>query len=465
LGTFRPEGIFPALITPFTKDGTGIDEEALRRLVDYVIEGGVSGLVPCGTTGEFVYMREEERKKALEIVIDQANGKVPVIAGTGSSSTKMAVKLAKHAEDAGADAVLVVLPYYLRPADKGAYQHFYEVASSIDISVVLYNIPQCTGGFLSREVVEDLAEISNVVALKDSSGHLPYTLELLDRVGDKINVLCGHDEVVMPALAAGAKGAILASANIIPDIWVRVYNAIKRWDLGEARRLQMRVQKLARIIVRHGGAIPVKAALNMMGIKVGKTRRPLVSGGSLSWEVREELRLELEKLGKLEAVAPERKERRLLEELGVPVGSSFAVSVWEGSAGERRERVSVRIAIGSKDGPIGRAWAKAFACLEPGHEALLAVLEPNLMARPPTLILPSVEIRNMRQASMVYGPVQAAIARAVQDAVEEGILTMESMERDVALVEVSVDPDAVDRRAIYTNTYAAAMTALRKMRQ
>jgi len=463
LAAFKPEGIFPALITPFKK-GREVDEEALRRLVNWVIERGVHGVVPCGTTGEFVYMKEEERKRVVETVVDEVNGRVSVIAGTGASATNMAVRLTRHAEDAGADAVLVVTPYYLRPADKGAYQHFYEVAKSTDLPIILYNIPQCTGGFLAREVVEDLAELENVVALKDSSGHLPYTLELLDMVGDRISILCGHDEVVMPALVAGASGAILASANVIPDVWIEVYEAVKRGDLARARELQMRVQKLARIIVRHGGAVAVKAALNMMGLKVGKARRPLVSGGVLSWEIREEMRLELEKLGKLKAEEEAPESKKFLEELGLSPSElrCLSLEIGEASAGVGEEEVHVRAVVGPKDGPVGYAWAKAFSQLEPGHEALLALLEPNLMARPPTLIIPTVEIRNMRQASMVYGPVQAAVGRAVQDAVEVGWVPMEAMETHVALVEVTVKPEALDRRALYFNAYEATREALRR---
>lgn len=464
---FNLEGIFPALVTPFKKQGE-IDEEGLRSLVNFVIDKNVMGVVPVGTTGEFVYMSKEERKNTLEIVLHEVNGRVPVIAGTGASSTREAIELSKHAEGEGADAVLVVTPYYLRPADKGAYQHFYEVAQAVDISIILYNIPQCTGGFLSREVVEDLAQLGNVVGLKDSSGHLPYMMELLERVGNKINIVCGHDEVVLPALAAGARGAILASANVIPDIWIKIYENVRKGDLKTARKLQMGAQKLARIFCRHGGPVAIKAALKMMRLKAGEARRPLVSGGVLSWEIREEIRMELERLGRIE---PRRVEAalipsRALEERFLDLGVAredvkrFKLAVGEASAGEAAERSGIYLLAGPKDGPVGYAWSRAIANPKPGYEALTAILEPNLAVRPITLIVPMIKIENLRQASIVYGPVQSAVGKAVSDSVEEGVIPTEVLETCAIIVKVLVSPEALNRSVVYANTYDAVRAGL-----
>ena len=468
LRRFDLRGVLPALVTPFKKGGE-IDERALRDLVNFVIEKGVMGVVPVGTTGEFIYLSEEERKKVVEIVVDEVNGRVPVVAGTGASSTKQTIELAKHAEDAGADAALVVAPYYLRPADKGAFQHFYEVAQAVNMPIVLYNIPQCTGGFISREVIEDLAEIDNIVGLKDSSGNLPYMMELLEMVGDKINIVCGHDEIVMPALAAGAKGAILASANIIPDIWVKLYEAVIRGNLKEARKLQMRVQKLARIICRHGGAVAVKAALKFMGLKVGKTRRPLVSGGVLSWEVREEIRMELEKLGKVNPEpieanpSPQKPLKERFQDLGISPSDikQLKLLVGEGGAGEGLEALQVDIVVGEKEA-LGFAWARAFAKPTPGYEALTVILEPNLMAKTATLIVPTIKIKSMRQASIVYGPVQSGIGRAVSDAISENIIPREILETHVIIAKVTVYPQAIHRKILYENAYKATIKALKQ---
>jgi 4-hydroxy-tetrahydrodipicolinate synthase len=466
---FNLEGIYPALVTPFKNDAD-IDEKALRRLVNFVIGEGVTGVVPCGTTGEFVYMSKEERKKTVETVIDEVKGRVPVIAGTGASSTLEAIELTKHAEKVGADAALVVSPYYLRPADKGDFQHFYELTQATTIPIVLYNIPQCTGSFLSREVVEDLAQIGNVVGIKDSSGHLPYMLELLQTVGDKINIVCGHDEVVLPALAAGAKGAILASACVIPDIWMKLYEAMKNGNMQKARELQMSVQKLARIFVRHGGAVAVKAALKMMGLDMGKARRPLVSGGVLSLEVREEIRMELERIGIIKlaeaktVLEPSGALGKRFEDLNITPQDikRFKLATAEAPAGEGIEKVQISLLAGPKNSPVGYGWAKAVANPESGYEALTAIVEPNLAVKPITLIVPAVKIESMRQASVIYGPVQSAVGKAIADAVEEKIIPEQAVETFAVIVKAFVHPAVVNRRLLYMNTYDGVKLALLK---
>jgi 4-hydroxy-tetrahydrodipicolinate synthase len=289
-------GVFPALVTPFTKDEE-IDEVALRRLISFCFPH-VDGFVVVGTTGEFFLLSPEERQRVLEIAVSEVEGRKPIIAGTGSAGTREAIELSRRAEDAGASACLVVMPYFLHPSDKGVYQHFYEVAKSVEIPIILYNIPQMVDRYLPRRVIEDLADIPNIVALKDSSGNLAYMMEVLEFAGDRIGVLVGNDEVVLPALAAGACGMILASAQVFPDIWKRVYESFCEGDINAARELQRSVQKLARMFCRYGGAVAVKAALNMMGIEVGRPRRPLKRvGGALIHEDRAEIRMELEKLG------------------------------------------------------------------------------------------------------------------------------------------------------------------------
>ncbi|MDH5702502.1 MAG: dihydrodipicolinate synthase family protein, partial [Candidatus Bathyarchaeota archaeon] len=195
---FKPKGILPALVTPFTDDGKELSEDRLRNLVNHCIELGVSGVVPCGTTGEFVNLTVDEKKRLIDIVVDEVNGRVVVVAGTGASGTDQALELTKYAKDAGADAALIVTPFYLKPTDRGIYEHFSTVATEVDLPIILYNIPQCTGVWLTWQMVEDLAEIPNIVGLKDSSGELKYILAVLEKVRDKINVMCGYDEVVLP---------------------------------------------------------------------------------------------------------------------------------------------------------------------------------------------------------------------------------------------------------------------------
>lgn len=465
---FKPEGIMPALVTPFTDDGKKVDEEALRNLVSKCIELGVSGVVPCGTTGEFVNLTTKEKKKVIDIVINQANGKVKVVAGTGASGTDQAVEMTKYAKDAGADAVLIVTPYYLKPADRGIYQHYDTIASKVDLPIILYNIPQVTGLPLPWQMVEDLAQIPNIVGVKDSSGQLSFILAVLEKVRDKINVLCGHDEVVVGALAAGCSGAILASANIIPDVWIKVQTALKKGDLQTAREMQYKVQKIARIIAK-SGAVGTKEALNMMGLKVGPVRLPLSVGGELTYEEKEELRLDLEKIGKIKPkpVTFEIAEKKLEErftaiDVTPQVIRDFKLRVGEALAGKDAEVAHIDLVIGEKTGPIGEAYVKAKAAPAAGHELLLAILEPNLAVKPDTVIIPTVTIRSMRQASMVYGPAQTAVAKAVADSVADGTIPKAAVDDLIVLASVFVHPTAVDRQRVYINNYKAMRHALRK---
>jgi 4-hydroxy-tetrahydrodipicolinate synthase len=465
---FKPEGILPALVTPFTDDGKAIDEERLRALVNHCIKLGAHGVVPCGTTGEFVNLSTEEKKQVIKTVVDEVNGRVKVVAGTGASGTDQALEMTKYAKDVGVDAVLIVTPYYLKPADRGIYEHYDTIASQIEIPIILYNIPQCTGLPLPWQMVEDLAQIPNIVGVKDSSGQLSFILAVLEKVRDKINILCGHDEVVVAALAAGCSGAILASANVIPDIWVQIYDHVKNGELQKARELQYKVQKIARIIAG-SGAVGTKEALNMMKIKVGPVRKPLSVGGELTYEAREELRLDLEKIGKItpkpitfEITEKSIEQRFMAISITPDVIKDFKLRVGEALAGQGAEIAHIDLLIGKKDGPLGEAFAKAKAAPTQGHEPLLAILEPNLAVKPVTLIVPTVTITGMRQASMVYGPAQTAVAKAVVDSVADGTVPKEAAEELLIIANVFVHPTAVDRQRVYINNYKAMRHCIRK---
>ena len=465
---YKPEGILPALVTPFTDDGKAVDFERLRILVHRCIELGVHGVAPCGTTGEFVNMTIEEKKQVIKAVVEEVNGRVKVVAGTGASGTDQALEMTKFAKDVGADAALVVTPYYLKPADRGVYEHYDTLASKADFPIILYNIPQCTGLQLSWQMVEDLAQIPNIVGLKDSSGQLSYILAVLEKVRDKINVLCGHDEVVVAALAAGCSGALLASANVIPDVWVQIYNHIKNSELQKARELQYKVQKIARIIAG-SGPVGTKAALNMMKIKVGPVRQPLSVGGELTYEAREEIRLDLEKIGKIEPkpvtfeIGEKPIEQRFMAIDVTPEKiKDFNLRIGEALAGAGAEVAHIDLLLGKKDGPLGEALAKAKTTPTAGHEPLLAILEPNLSIKPVTLIVPTVTIRGMRQASMVYGPAQTAVAKAVLDSVADGMIPKEAVDELIIIANVFVHPTAVDRQRVYINNYKAMRHAIRK---
>jgi 4-hydroxy-tetrahydrodipicolinate synthase len=458
----------PALVTPFTYDQRTVDEEKLRFLVNHCIENGVHGVVACGTTGEFTSLTTEERKRAVKIVVDEVNGKVPVIAGTGASATQQALELTKYAKDTGVQAALIVTPYYLKVSDRSIYDHYSTITSAVDLPIILYNIPQCTGNSLSWQLVEDLAQLPNIVGLKDSSAQLTLTMSVLEKARDKINVLCGNDELVTPALAAGCSGAILASANIIPDIWIQIYNHVKNNELQAARELQFKVQKIARIITA-SGALAVKEALNMMKVNVGTARKPLSVGGELTFENREELKLELERLGKIPP------KPTMAEQVWKPIEERFAdielqpetiiaskLKVAEAQAGEGTETAHIDLVMGSRTGPVGEAFVKAKATPTLGHEPLLAILEPNLSVKPATLIVPTVTVKNMRQASMVFGPAQSAVAKAVVDSVTDGTVSRDIVEDLMIIVNVFVHPAAIDRQRVYLNNYKAMRHAIRK---
>ena len=464
---FRPTGVMTALVTPFNKDES-INEENLRNLVSHLIEQGVTGLVPVGTTGEFVNMTFKERLKVIEIVVDEANGKVPVIAGTGESGTKLVVNMTNAATDLGADAALIVTPYYLKPKAKGLYDHYFTISEKTDIPLLLYNIPVCTGVELPWTVVEDLVDIENIVGIKDSSGDYKYFSALLEKVSDKISVLIGWDENVLGALAGGAAGCILGSANVIPKVWLEIYDHVKNNRLQEAQALQKKVQKLARLLIG-SGALGAKSCLNMMNIPVGKCRQPIILGDSLSYEIKDELRIELEKLGLIEKSEIEFEiGEKPLKSRFYAVGitpkkiSDFDLKVGEALVGSRVELAHIDLLIGKKDGPVGNAYAQALTSPEEGREGLQVILEPNMQVKPPTIMIPTIRPTSLRHASLTYGPAQAAIAKAVMQCVEDGILPKELTEQIVIIVNVFVHPSASARKRIFINNFKATRNAIRK---
>jgi formaldehyde-activating enzyme len=262
---------------------------------------------------------------------------------------------------------------------------------------------------------------------------------------------------------------ILASANIIPDVWRQLYDSFHRGELEKARDIQLKIQKFCRVIVKSGSVGP-KAALDMIGVKVGPVRLPLTQGGELTYEDREELRIDLEKLGKISPrtvtfeMSPEKplEQRFLAIDVTPEVIRDFSLKVGEALVGEESDVAHIDLMIGLKEGPLGEAFAKAKASPTQGHEALVAILEPNLTVKPLTLIVPTVTVKGMRQASLVYGPAQAAVAKAVVDTVEEGFIPRSAVDDLLIIANVFVHPSAVDRKRVYINNYKAMRHALRK---
>jgi 4-hydroxy-tetrahydrodipicolinate synthase len=465
---FRLEGVHAAVVTPFDKNEE-FDEKAFRNLVDWLIGQGINGIVPCGTTGEFSLMTQEERAKVIETCVDQVNGRIPVIAGTGDTSTKLVVNATRHALDVGADAAIIVNPYYMKPkGGKGIYDHYISVAEAVDIPIVLYNIPVATNQYIPWTVIEDLAEVPNIVGFKDSSGDLKYMMSVLEKVGDKIDVVCGWDEVVLPALAAGANGMILASANVIAPYWLDIYRKMREGKLAEARQVMKKIQKFTRHIVATGAQGP-KVCLNYMGIPVGKTRRPIVMGDTVTYELREELRIELENLGLIEKkpitfkVVPDEPITQRFYSVNITpkIIDQFRLRTGEALVdGESNEVAHIDLVMGSIDGPVGKAYVDVLVRPTPEREATQVILEPNIAVKPPTLIVPTVPVRGMREASMVYGPGQEAVARAVAKSVEDGILP--PTDKLVIIAKVFVHPSASDRHRVFINNFKAMRHAIRK---
>jgi 4-hydroxy-tetrahydrodipicolinate synthase len=460
------KGVYPALVTPFVRKTEELDEAASRQLIRHCLPH-VDGVVVSGTTGEFPYLTRAEQKRMVEIAREEAGEKL-VIAGCGASGTKQALTLAADAKDAGADAILVVTPFFLHPSDKGVYQHYYDIATQVDIPLILYNIPQVMDAYLPRTVVEDLADLPNVIGLKDSSGNLTYTMEVLEYAGDRIDLLIGHDEVVVPALAGGVTGMILASAQVYPEVWQKVMRLVNAGQIAGARAEQRRVQKLSRIFCRHGGGVAVKAALKMMGVEAGVPRRPLKAvGGALSHETRAEIQLELERIGKIEApdvpftyLGGPVEERFCDLEITPAIIAEHNLRVGTGAAGEGLNKVQIDLIAGSKNTPLGDAYALQLTYPLHGREALTTILEPGLTARPSTLLLPTLEQKNLRQANMIYGPTQSALARAIVEGLERGLIPPSAQEDEVMVALATVQPKALDRNALYKSVLQAAGQAI-----
>jgi 4-hydroxy-tetrahydrodipicolinate synthase len=268
-------GIFVPHITPFTRNGD-LEEEALKTCVQFWMDGGIEGLVPCGSNGEAPYLSREERKKVIETVVDQANGKVLVIAGTGSMSTKETILFTKDAKDLGVDAALVVTPFYFKLSNREVYEHYRALLEAVDLPVVLYSVPKFTGFSLEPTVISQLtAEYENVIGVKDSGGSIAMIVEITRLVGDKISVLAGTADVALPTLMLGGKGAVIAVANVFPQVCSSLYRAFRSGDYGEAGNLQRRISYQNEVLVKkHNQLSAIKEALKLRGLPGGYPRKP-----------------------------------------------------------------------------------------------------------------------------------------------------------------------------------------------
>ncbi len=293
------KGVYPALITPFKKNGE-IDLAGFRTNIDYVIEGGVSGIVPCGCTGEAATLNFTEQKRLLETAVDQANGRVPVIGGSGSNNTREAVELTQYAKDAGANAAMLITPYYNKPGDAGQMLHYTTIASKVDIPIILYNVPSRTGINMKPSVVAELARISNIVGIKEASGNPAQAAEIIELTRDynkTFTVLSGDDNLTIPIMSYGGKGVVSVAANIIPKEMSTMINYYLKGDQKKALDVFYRISPILRGLFIETNPIPVKAAANMMGLAAGGLRAPLTT---LAPENQKKLQGMLETMGAMQ---------------------------------------------------------------------------------------------------------------------------------------------------------------------
>lgn len=458
------KGVFPALVTPFTKDEE-VDIEPFKQLIRHLIPH-VNGIVPCGTTGEFMYLTTKEKMLLIETAVDEAKGKVPVVAGTGCPSTKHTKELTQFAKDAGADAALVVSPFFLTPSFKELYEH-YDMLNDLDFPLVPYNIPQCTGVHHKWWTAEGLAKLDNVIGIKDSSGDMPFLMALFEKIKGEISIFCGHDEMGMPALAAGADGLTLMSANLIPDKWQEIFSAVKSGDLMKAQNIQAEIQNLVRIVIRNGSTQAVKEGLGMMGLNMGNSRRPIMPGGPFQREDREELRIQLEKLGKIkpkdvEFVTGENKSFTA-KYPAVPYTpeqiSDFTMKVGEGFCGPPiYELAHIDLLIGLKTGPVGEALDDALEREKNEGSEKLRIINEN----PRTLLVPTVTVRTKLQAEHIYEHAKDGVNMAIEKSKSDGVLPAEILNDICLIANVFVHPAAANRHRIKINNYKAMLHATRK---
>jgi len=275
-------GAMTALVTPFR--GGEVDTRALAALVEAQIGAGINALVPCGSTGEAATLTHEEHLAVVREVVRVARGRVPVIAGTGSNSTAEAVRLTRGAEEAGADAALLISPYYNKPTQEGIYRHYAAVADATRLPVILYNIPGRTGSNVTPDTIARLANIPNVAGVKEASGNLAQVLEIIDESGPDFGIYSGDDVLTLPIMAAGGHGVISVGANLMPKAFVELTDALLAGDLERARMHNHRLLPLMMALTLEVNPIPVKTALAMMGQCADEFRLPLTPMSSAARE-------------------------------------------------------------------------------------------------------------------------------------------------------------------------------------
>lgn len=268
------KGCGTAIITPFTEDG--VDFEEFEKMIEFQIKEGVDSIIVCGTTGESSTMTTEEKKETIKFAIDVAKKRIPIIAGTGSNSTKSAVEMSKYAESVGADAVLIVTPYYNKTTQAGLIEHYKTIANSISIPVIMYNVPSRTGLNISPATCLKLSKIDNIVAIKEASGNISQVAEIANLCRENLAIYSGNDDQVLPILSLGGLGVISVLSNVIPKDVHNMTQSFFNGDIATATKLQLDTLNLTSALFSEVNPIPVKAACNMIGFNSGIPRLPLI---------------------------------------------------------------------------------------------------------------------------------------------------------------------------------------------
>ena len=286
------KGIIPAMVTPLDRNEE-IDEAGIRGIINYLIDSGVHGIFVCGSQGESYALTEDEKKRVIEVSVDEVNGRVPVYAGTGAVTTKMTIELSRYAVNVGADAVTIVTPYFIKPSQDELYMHYKRIAESVDSPILIYNNPGRTNVNLEAETVKKLAEIDNIVGIKDSSGDLTLTAQYIMKCPDEFAVLAGRDSLILATLLYGGKGAVAATANVAPRLVVGIYESFIKGDLEKARELQFKILPLRLAFSLGTFPVVVKEAMNLMRKPSGPAKSPV---SPLPEEKKRKLKLLLEEL-------------------------------------------------------------------------------------------------------------------------------------------------------------------------
>lgn len=282
-----------AILTPFNEDNS-INYERFGEMIDYQIENGTDALVVCGTTGEASTMTDEEHIECIRFAVERAAKRVPVIAGTGSNDTAYAITLSQEAEKAGADGLLLVTPYYNKTTQRGLIAHFTAIADAVNIPIILYNIPGRTGMSIEVSTAKVLSKHKNIVAVKEASGNIGYTAKIIAECGDDLDVYSGNDDMIVPIMSLGGKGVISVLSHVIPKETHMMTQYCLENNFAEATKLQIEYLDLINNLFVEVNPIPVKEAMNLMGVNVGDCRMPLYP---MSDENRAKLRASLEKHG------------------------------------------------------------------------------------------------------------------------------------------------------------------------